>query len=84
MSLPRKYGKDSFFLVGEITLPRSDAIALMDTTGLDAAIGLDGVQDEAYEYSLRRDGRLPRSTSRFSPIHTRSKRKAIPGSVTTF
>lgn len=45
-------GKDSFFLVGEITLPRTDAIALMDTTGLDAAIGLDGVQDKL-EYSVK-------------------------------
>lgn len=45
-------GKDSFFLVGEITLPRPDAIALMDTTGLDAAIGLDGVQDKL-EYSAK-------------------------------
>jgi glycosidase len=38
-------GKDSFFLVGEITGPRDFAVDLARTTGLDAALGLADVQD---------------------------------------
>jgi glycosidase len=38
-------GKDSFFLVGEITGPRDFAVELSKTTGLDAALGLADVQD---------------------------------------
>jgi glycosidase len=37
-------GKDRFLLVGEITGPRGDAIATMELTGLDAALGLADVQ----------------------------------------
>jgi glycosidase len=37
-------GKDSFFLVGEITGPRGEAIKTRDETGLDAALGLGDVQ----------------------------------------
>jgi len=37
-------GKDRFFLVGEITGPRSFAVDLLQTTGLDAALGLGEVQ----------------------------------------
>lgn len=37
-------GKDSFFLVGEITGPREEAISTRDQTGLDAALGLADVQ----------------------------------------
>ena len=37
-------GKDSFFLVGEITGSREEAIRLRDLTGLDAALGLADVQ----------------------------------------
>ena len=37
-------GKDSFFLVGEITGSREDAISTRDRTGLDAALGLRDVQ----------------------------------------
>lgn len=37
-------GKESFFLVGEITGPRGDAIRTRDETGLDAALGLADVQ----------------------------------------
>jgi glycosidase len=37
-------GKDRFFLVGEITGPREFAVDLMETTGLDAALGLGEVQ----------------------------------------
>ena len=39
-------GKDRFLLVGEITGPRSEAIATMELTGLDAALGLADVQDQ--------------------------------------
>ncbi len=39
-------GKDRFLLVGEITGSRSDAIATMQLTGLDAALGLADVQDQ--------------------------------------
>ncbi|MDP5181566.1 alpha-amylase family glycosyl hydrolase [Blastococcus sp. BMG 814] len=38
-------GKDSFFLVGEITGPRGFAVELSRATGLDAALGLADVQD---------------------------------------
>jgi glycosidase len=37
-------GKNRFFLVGEITGTRSDAIDTMELTGLDAALGLADVQ----------------------------------------
>ncbi len=39
-------GKDRFLLVGEITGSRSDAIATMQLTGLDAALGLADVQEQ--------------------------------------
>ncbi len=39
-------GKDRFFLVGEITGSRGDAIATMELTGLDAALGLADVQQQ--------------------------------------
>jgi glycosidase len=38
-------GKDSFFLVGEITGPRDFAVELSKTTEVDAALGLADVQD---------------------------------------
>jgi glycosidase len=38
-------GKDSFFLVGEITGSREFAVGLSRRTGLDAALGLADVQD---------------------------------------
>ena len=37
-------GKDRFLLVGEIAAPREEAIATMELTGLDAALGLAEVQ----------------------------------------
>jgi glycosidase len=37
-------GKDRFFLVGEITGSRGDAVQTMQLTGLDAALGLADVQ----------------------------------------
>jgi glycosidase len=37
-------GKDRFLLVGEIAKPREEAIATMELTGLDAALGLAEVQ----------------------------------------
>ena len=38
-------GKDRFFLVGEITGSRSEAVDTMELTGLDAALGLADVQE---------------------------------------
>jgi glycosidase len=45
-------GKDSFFLVGEITGGREFAFKLMQTTGLDAALGIGDVQDKL-EYAVK-------------------------------
>jgi glycosidase len=45
-------GKDSFFLVGEITCGREFAFKLMQTTGLDAALGIGDVQDKL-EYAVK-------------------------------
>ncbi len=39
-------GKDRFFLVGEITGSRKEAVEKMELTGLDAALGLADVQAE--------------------------------------
>ncbi len=45
-------GKDSFFLVGEITGSRPFAFELMQITGLDAALGLADVQGRL-EYAVK-------------------------------
>lgn len=39
-------GKDRFFLIGEITGGRSNAIETVEVTGLNAALGIDDVQDK--------------------------------------
>lgn len=39
-------GKEDFFLVGEITGGRQRAFQTMELTGLDAALGIDDVQDK--------------------------------------
>ena len=44
-------GKDRFFLVGEITGPRAFAVDLLQTTGLDAALGLGEVQASSRVWS---------------------------------
>jgi glycosidase len=39
-------GKDRFFIVGEITGPREQAVDTMELTGLDAALGIADVQGQ--------------------------------------
>jgi glycosidase len=39
-------GKENFYLIGEITGGRQRAVNLVDTTGLDAALGIDDIQDK--------------------------------------
>ncbi len=49
-------GKDRFLLVGEITGSREDAIATMELTGLDAALGLAEVQSRLVGAATGRGG----------------------------
>lgn len=46
------WDRQTFFLVGEIPFDRAKAINLVDTTGLDAALGLDHLQDKL-EFSVK-------------------------------
>jgi glycosidase len=39
-------GKENFYLIGEITGGRAKAVNLVDTTGLDAGLGIDDIQDK--------------------------------------
>lgn len=39
----QRIGKDNFYLIGEITGGRANAAYLLDTTGLDAALGIDDI-----------------------------------------
>ncbi|HEX2954786.1 MAG TPA: alpha-amylase family glycosyl hydrolase, partial [Bacillota bacterium] len=45
-------GKENFYLIGEISGPREYAFHTLEETGLDAALGLDGVQDKM-EYLVK-------------------------------
>lgn len=45
-------GKENFYLIGEITGGRSRAVDTMELTGLDAALGIDDVQDKL-EYLVK-------------------------------
>jgi glycosidase len=45
-------GKENFYLIGEITGGRSRAVVTMEITGLDAALGIDDVQDKL-EYLVK-------------------------------
>jgi glycosidase len=38
-------GKDNFYLIGEITGGRANAVDTLDNTGLDAALGIDDIQN---------------------------------------
>lgn len=38
-------GKDNFYLIGEITGGRQNAVDTIDNTGLDAALGIDDIQN---------------------------------------
>ena len=40
-----KIGKDNFYLIGEITGGRQLAFNILETTGLDAALGIDDIPD---------------------------------------
>ena len=39
-------GKDCFYLIGEITGGRAHAVDIVDTTGIDAALGINDVPDQ--------------------------------------
>jgi glycosidase len=45
-------GKENFLLVGEVTGGRAKAFKTVETTGLDAALGIDDVQDKL-EYLIK-------------------------------
>jgi glycosidase len=45
-------GKENFYLIGEITGGRTRAVDTMELTGLDAALGIDDVQDKL-EYLVK-------------------------------
>lgn len=45
-------GKENFYLIGEITGGRQRAFDTLETTGMDAALGIDDVQDKT-EYLLK-------------------------------
>lgn len=45
-------GKENFYLIGEISGPRAYAYHTLEKTGLNAALGLDGVQDKM-EYLVK-------------------------------
>ncbi|HMG68365.1 MAG TPA: alpha-amylase family glycosyl hydrolase, partial [Chitinophagaceae bacterium] len=40
------FGKENFYLIGEITGGRSRAVDIVDYTGLDAALGIDDIQNK--------------------------------------
>jgi len=40
-----RIGKENFYLIGEITGGRQNAFNLLETTGLDAALGIDDIPD---------------------------------------
>ena len=48
----QRIGKDNFYQIGEITGGRKRAFETLDITGLDAALGIDDVQDKV-EYLLK-------------------------------
>lgn len=39
-------GKENFYLIGEVTGGRAHAVDIVNTTGLDAALGIDEIQDK--------------------------------------
>lgn len=39
-------GKENFYLIGEVTGGRAHAVRILNTTGLDAALGIDDIQDK--------------------------------------
>jgi len=49
-------GKDNFYLIGEITGGRQRAVETMENTGLNAALGIDDIQDRL-ERTIKGTGR---------------------------
>ena len=47
-----RIGKENFYLIGEITGGRQNAFNLLETTGLDAALGIDEIPDRL-EYLVK-------------------------------
>jgi glycosidase len=47
-----RIGKENFYLIGEITGGRQNAFNLLETTGLDAALGIDDIPDRL-EYMVK-------------------------------
>jgi glycosidase len=45
-------GKENFYLIGEITGGRKNAFKTLDTTGLNAALGIDDIPDKL-EYMVK-------------------------------
>jgi glycosidase len=39
-------GKENFYMIGEVTGGRAHAVNIVNTTGLDAALGIDEIQDK--------------------------------------
>jgi len=48
----QRIGKENFYLIGEITGGRSRAFTTLETTGLDAALGIDDIPDRL-EYLVK-------------------------------
>ncbi|MEO6733891.1 MAG: alpha-amylase family glycosyl hydrolase [Ferruginibacter sp.] len=48
----QKIGKENFYLVGEITGSRENAFTTLETTGMDAALGIADIQ-EKMEYAIK-------------------------------
>ena len=48
----QKIGKENFYLIGEITGGRDRAFTTLETTGLDAALGIDDIPDRL-EYMVK-------------------------------
>lgn len=48
----QRLGKEQFYLIGEITGGRSRAFQTLEATGLDAALGIDDIQDKV-EYLVK-------------------------------
>ena len=48
----QRIGKENFYLIGEITGGRDRAFNTLETTGLDAALGIDDIPDRL-EYLVK-------------------------------
>ena len=73
-------GKENFYLIGEITGGRQRAFTTLEETGLDAALGIDDIQDKL-EY-LVKGYPIRRTTSASSGTRSSSARSRTSGSAT--